>query len=541
MGDFDLTGNDNPVSMGTFQDISAEYEGRLKLFQSEKRWRDTFNAVDSGIMLLDNNQNIILSNGQISELVGMQPEAMTGRKCYEVIHKGMAPYEFCPFKKTMRSGKTERYEVYLPHFNKTFLVITSPVKDKEGNIQYIVHVSHDISCLKQTEKMLRHAQKMEAIGTLAGGIAHDFNNILTGMMAYTELAMRPEQDHAKSRRYMSEVLKAVQRAGDLVSQILTVSRQSDESPHTVSVTSLLKESVKMLRASIPPTIDFDVNISDSELLVYASTVNIHQVIMNLCTNAYHAMKDEHGVLTVRLDRVDSVPSHVCFHGDSVMLAEEGRTWVHLEVSDTGCGIPDDIMERIFEPYFTTKKHGDGTGLGLAIVIGIIKQINGHIIVHSEEGKGSSFHVYFPEAEKMESIDKDARQHVVPVDGKGRRIMVVDDENAITFTMKEFFEDSGYSVEIFNDPEDALAFITKNPDQLDIIITDQSMPKLTGIEFTMEIRKILPDIPMIICSGFMEENKRRLADMLGVNIVLKKPVSLNVIARHVAELLDRKGL
>ncbi len=517
-------------AIGIAQDVTKEYEANLKIHLSEKRWRDTFNAIDDSLMLLDRAQTILLANDAAAKFCGMDLSDLQGCKCYELIHADKRAPVDCPFHMTCSMKRSQRQEVNIPELEKTFLVVTSPVLDAQGNIEYVVHLAHDVTMLKKTEAMLRHAQKMEALGTLAGGIAHDFNNILTGTMGFHELALMPETDPDTVRRYISTSLELLKRASELVKQILTLSRQDEKAEGPVILNLLVKEIVKMIRASIPPEIEIHHELPGSDVVVIASSVNIHQVIMNLCTNAYQAMKDGGGDLTIRLEIVQNLPE--------ALGAGQGNPgtgqWAHIQVKDTGCGIPPEIRERIFEPYFTTKGPGEGTGLGLALVHGIVKQYQGHLSLKSVPGKGSTFDIYLPLA-KEASNSLGAMEKKGITRGSGR-IMLVDDEQAIITLLSFFLEDIGYEIMAYTDPFSALKAFLQSPEDIDIFITDLAMPKMKGTDLIREIRKVRADIPVIMLTGLLDHEGEDVVKDMGVDLLLRKPLSLESLSKNIEKLL-----
>jgi CheY-like chemotaxis protein len=360
---------------------------------------------------------------------------------------------------------------------------------------------------------------MEAIGTLAGGIAHDFNNILSIIFGYNQLAM-VEKDPENRRRHLEELNKGAERAKELVAQILTFSRKAEQQMQPLQASLIVKEALKMLRASIPTTIEIRPNIV-SEALVLADPTQIHQVVMNLCTNAYHAMRETGGILAVSLKEVQIA-------GEEYGYADLAPgNYLKLEVSDTGCGIDTKTQEKIFEPYFTTKKPGEGTGLGLAVVHGIVKSHHGHITVYSEPGKGTSFHVYLPLTEQI-AVDLPEKAAPKELQGKGERVLFVDDEKQIREVVAAILTRNGYQVTTFADGTQALAEFEKEPERFDLVITDMTMPSMTGAELTQKILALRPQTPIILCTGQSELINREKALAMGIRDYLHKPVLMDAL-------------
>jgi len=380
------------------------------------------------------------------------------------------------------------------------------------------------------EEQLRQAQKMEAIGTLAGGIAHDFNNILTAIIGYSELVDR-ELDHLPdARRKIREVVKAGGRAKDLARQILTFSRKGAEEREPLRIHLLVLEALKLLRASTPSTIDFQVNISNDCGMVLADPSGIHQVVMNLCTNSYHAMTGEGGGLTVSLDSVVLQPGQLAeYHND-------GGTFVRLTVRDTGHGISPDILEKIFDPYFTTKPQEVGTGLGLSMVHGIVKSHGGHITVESEVGKGTCFSVYLPTVEEEVILEVEP-QVFQDIPRGNENIMVVDDEEMIVQFTAEILQSLGYKVITAYNGQEALDKFLEDPDQVDLIITDMTMPKMAGTDLAKEVFAIRPKLPIILCTGHSDMVNSERAWEIGIREYRMKPVSGIEMANLVRKILD----
>ena len=405
------------------------------------------------------------------------------------------------------------------------------VKAPDGTPVRWIGTVTDISEQLKLEESLRQSQKMEAIGTLAGGIAHDFNNILSAVVGYTELALMEVTENTDVHNYLCEVGTAAARATELVRQILTFSRKQKQDKQPLQVALIVKEALKLLRASIPTTVEIRQEIV-SQAMVLADPTQIHQLIMNLCTNGYQAMVEHGGVLGVTLQDIDFEQETM----DGAIELSPGR-YLLLAVSDSGCGMDKDVLARIFDPYFTTKGVGKGTGLGLAVVHGIVKDLQGRVSVYSEPGRGTTFHVYLPviAGEAVPEVVAEA----VPLAMGHERVMVVDDESAIRDLATKFLTQSGYQVDAFVNGLEAWQAISEAPDHWDLLITDQTMPEMTGTQLAAKMLEIRPDLPIILCSGYsgiMESDEARKA---GVDVYLQKPLNRNVFLTEVARVLAGK--
>nr|WP_320014903.1 response regulator [uncultured Desulfobacter sp.] len=384
---------------------------------------------------------------------------------------------------------------------------------------------------KKKEIQLQQAQKMEAIGTLAGGIAHDFNNILSVIIGYATLAKINIGTNEKAQKNIDQVMRAAQRAGKIISQILTFSRQVESEMKPLKIDLIVKEAVKFLRSSIPSTIHIIENL-DTKDIVLADATQIHQVVMNLCTNAYHAMRETGGTLSIFLR--NAKPSREDL--------EEGPSfgdYIALQIKDTGCGIDEKIMDRIFDPYFTTKEVSQGTGLGLAIVSSIVKKHNGIIKIHSRTGKGTVVDVFFPVFNT--TLDKCTKpEYSIKELGGTERILLVDDEQGILDSTQQMLSSMGYTVSAFSDSISAFKAFAKEPDAFEVVITDMSMPNMDGRLLSEKILSLKKDIPVILCTGFHETFTEKEAIKMGIRRYFHKPVLIQTLTLAIREELDRFG-
>ncbi|MDY6990863.1 MAG: PAS domain S-box protein [Thermodesulfobacteriota bacterium] len=386
----------------------------------------------------------------------------------------------------------------------------------------------DITAQKRLEDQLRQAQKMEAIGTLAGGIAHDFNNVLAAIIGYTEMSLDDAPRGSGLQTSLEEVLKAGNRAKDLVRQILTFSRQTEQESRPLQLKPVLREALQLLRASLPTTIEIRRDIQ-SESAVMGDPTQMHQVLMNLCGNAGYAMEGAGGVLTVSLTDVELDADFAAGHPEI-----SPGPYLCLSVSDTGHGMDASTLERIFEPYFTTKEKEKGTGLGLAVVHGIVQGHGGTITVESEPGQGTTFHVYLPVISRTDKIGGEVEEDL-PM---GReRILLIEDEEPLLKLGKQLLERLGYSVVTSTNGSEALEAFSAEPDRFDLVITDMTMPGMTGDRLASEIMKIRPDIPVILCTGFSPTITEKKAKALGIRAFLMKPLHKGDIAKTVRQVLD----
>lgn len=378
------------------------------------------------------------------------------------------------------------------------------------------------------QAQLQQAQKMEAIGVLAGGIAHDFNNILAAVIGFTELSLASVQKEDDIHRYLKEVLDAGLRAKSLVQQILTFSRKGKQNAVPIHLDSIAKEALKLLRASLPTTIEIRQGFQ-SKMAVMADPTQIHQVLMNLCTNASHAMREKGGVLEVSLTDIFLDSEYVKSHPDSLQGPH-----VRLAVRDTGKGMSQFVLERIFNPFFTTKSKGEGTGLGLSVVHGIVKSLKGHIIVNSKLDEGTSFEIFLP-AVTGEDVEISPLEQSIPTGNE--HILVVDDERSLVEANRSLLESLGYKVTGMTGALEALEAFRSQPQKFDLVITDLTMPQMTGDKLAKALLSIRPDLPIILCSGFSASGDPKDIAELGIRALLHKPLLKREIAEAIRNALD----
>ncbi|MDM8537092.1 PAS domain S-box protein [Desulfobacterales bacterium HSG17] len=407
----------------------------------------------------------------------------------------------------------------------------TPIADSKNKISAFVSIQRDITKQKEIEKQLHQSQKMEAIGTLSGGIAHDFNNILSGMFGYSQLAQINIKNQDKTLDCLANIVKASQRAAELVQQILTFSRQTEYKKNYLCIYLEINEVLKLIRSSIPANIKIQ-NKLTSRSLILADPIKIHQVVMNLCTNAYHAMEKSGGTLTVSLDDVHILESKFLKNGEM----PPGR-YLALKISDTGCGMDAETLEKAFEPYFTTKKVGQGTGLGIPIVQAIVDEHEGFLNVSSTIGTGTQFSLYFP------IVERQAKKNISNLECKqdlhgNETIMIVDDEEAIRVSCKDFLERHGYEVVVFCDGIEAIETFKTAPNRFDLVVTDMAMPEKSGSDLIEVIRSLNKTIPVIICSGFSNQMDETIARQIGADKYLMKPFKTSDLITEIRALLEK---
>jgi len=426
------------------------------------------------------------------------------------------------FRHRLASGEVRDVEVY-----------SSPINWRGQQVLY--SIIHDATERKKTEKekinlesRLQQAQKMEAIGTLAGGIAHDFNNILSIIIGYTELAKEGLPEGSDVGEKLDKVLSGGNRAKELVQQILTFSRQGKTERFPLEPANIVKQTIKMLRDTLPTTIEIEKYIKQDCGLILADPTQLNQILLNLCTNAFHAMEDSGGKLNISLRETNLSPEDLT-HEPNV----QAGPFIRLSVSDSGPGIPVEIRSKIFDPYYTTKETGKGTGIGLSIVHGIVKSYGGFISLYSEMGQGTSFHVFLPVIKKevLPEVVSD-----VDIRGGQEKVLFIDDEKILAELGRDMLESLGYDVTIRSNSLDALEIFQNQPSHFDLVITDQTMPGLTGAELSKRLLAIRPDIPIILYSGYSSIVSETEAKALGIKKFALKPITKNDLARLVRMVL-----
>lgn len=383
----------------------------------------------------------------------------------------------------------------------------------------------------QTEQRIRQMQKMEGLGTLAGGIAHDFNNILMPIIINAELALLDvKQGVLPSPKYMQLVKEAAARGQELVKQIITFSRQREQPRQPVDIKPVIKEALKFLRSSIPKNIEMQISIDGEPAVVLADPTQVHQVLMNLCSNAAYAMRGKVGILRVSLTRVEIDPERA-----ARQMEVKPGPYLRLTVSDTGHGMDPEIRERAFDPFFTTKKAGEGTGMGLAVVHGIVKSHEGAIALESAVGKGTTVHVFLPLVQ-AEATPKDGSPGPIPT-GK-ERILLIDDEEIQVRTLQHMLERLGYRVVAKTRAPEALEAFRMQPDAFDLVITDQTMPELTGATLAREVLRVRPDMPVILYTGYSETFHEEEARSIGIRDFTLKPLTVRDLAERIRKALQK---
>ena len=396
------------------------------------------------------------------------------------------------------------------------------------NKRYQNHLEEEV---KKRTAELHQAQKLEAIGTLAGGIAHDFNNILGAIIGYTDLALLELEGCKKGmEEKLLQIKKAGNRAKDLVAQILTFSRKSQSERMSIELSPIIKEALKLLRAGIPTTIDINQHIENDLLQVLADPTEIHQVIMNLCTNSVHAMKDERGGIDVSLSAIVIDDQQA----QRIPKIKTGK-YVKLSIHDTGCGMDQEMINHIFDPFFTTKEKGKGTGMGLSVVHGIVSDMGGTIIVNSTPGLGSTISVFFPVSTSQTKTEESV---VVSLPKGSERILLVDDEPELVVIGERLLKYLGYSVESFNSSETAIKIFRARPDDFDLIITDQTMPGMPGTELAQNALQVRHNIPIILCTGYSSIITEKNIPQYGIKGYLMKPLSIHKLANEVRRVLKK---
>ena len=507
--------------------------------REEIRYRNTIESSFEGFWIIDIQGNFLEVNDTYCRMTGYDKdeilkmkipdievndsEADVEKRMERIIQNGMERFES---RHRCRDGSEIDVEInitYSPYYSDTFFVFirdTTWKKKEEAEKEAL-------------EKQLQHAQKSEAIGTLAGGIAHDFNNLLVPLIGYSELLLREIPEDSKSHGKVLNILKASERARDLVQQILMFSRKNEDERIMVDINKVADEAVILLSASIPKSVDLKFEPAESSINIIADPSQIHQVLINLVTNAFHAVeRNQKGQIRV------SVYNKKISSGKGGGLRTPPGDYAVIKVSDNGTGINKETLDKIFDPYFTTKNRGKGTGLGLAVVQGIVKSHGGSLSVESSEGKGSDFFVYFPVPLRTAGSKNQHSSEMsdFKMSGNGN-ILIVDDESYILDIEADILENLGYSVVKAEGPVAALDIFRKSERAFDLLITDMTMPFMSGADLAHKLRKINPSLPVIICTGYSEKISPQNKELFGINEVLMKPLGSGILARTVNQILS----
>jgi PAS domain S-box-containing protein len=497
--------------------------------QAKAEWEATFDAIGDGIFIHDRGFRLVRVNRALTERLGIAPEVVMGRTCYELFHHTTNPPPWCPHLKAMKTGQPHAVEVEEPVLCGTFLISAYPLFDEQGQVSASVHVLKDITKQRQLEAQLRQAQKMKAIGQLAGGIAHDFNNLLTPIGGFAELLLWKAPEGSQQEKYLRQIKVAAERAAALTHQLRLFTRQGEGEHHPIRLNSIVEETCDLLEHSISREIAIELRLEAELWAVEADPSQISQVLVNLCVNACDAMPDG-GTLTLETSNVTLDEEYA----RTIPEAGPGR-YVRLSVSDTGCGMSPEVQARLFEPFFTTKEVGKGTGLGLSVAYGIVKGHSGFINVYSQEGQGSTFRIYLP------AVDSAVEER--GVEGSEwptgtETILLVDDEEAVRGLGQSVLELCGYTVLIVEDGVQALEVYQAHQGEIPLVVLDVIMPQMGGRECLRRLREMDPDVKVLISTGYTADDSVQELLAEGALGVVEKPFRIQDFAVAVRAALDK---
>ncbi len=512
-------------------DISEQKRVEDKLAFERAQLLSIFDSIDEVVYVSDpDTYEILYVNQTLQEAY---QKKLIGGICYKEFQGFDKPCDFCTNEIILNQKPLPyKWEYHNPKLGRDFSIIDRIIRWPNGcdaRFEFAI----DITERKRYEEQLQHAQKIEAIGTLAGGIAHDFNNILFPLMGFAEMLKDDLPTDSPLHYHIDEILQAALRAGDLVKQILAFSRQGDLDIKPIQLQPIVKEAFKLLRSSIPATIEILQEIDPGCGVVVSNPTQIHQIVMNLATNAYHAMEENGGRLKVQLKQV-RLESEQLLHTE---LAP--GEFACLSITDTGVGIEEAILDKVFDPYFTTKNTGKGTGLGLSVVQGIVKSCNGDIRISSKPGNGTKIQIYLPIADQKPCYIPSGR--IKPLKGGDEKILLVDDEAPILRMEQKMLEKLGYDVTIRADSPGALELFKADSSAFDLVITDMTMPRMTGVQLAAEMKKFRPDIPIVLCTGFSHQVDDEKIQALGIKGFARKPVERKELAETIRKVLDGEKL
>ncbi len=502
----------------------AAHENAVKaLVESEKKYRDLFQSNSDAVLISDVDTGIILdANIKAEEIFFLERDKIIGSHISSLDAMGYTKRLLNLLTSKFEEGKIYSDQFYLktrPSCGKAVPIQLSASLFNLDGRNVIQCILRDISRLKKEEEEIRNIQKLEALGTLSGGIAHDINNILSPIIGFTQLALLETDNKEKQMSCLNEVITAANRAKDLAQQILTYCRKSETDKYPHRIHNVIKEVLKLITVSLPPVIKLETVIDENCEPIVCDPVQIYQVVINLCTNAIYAMKDKGGILKVCLVRKGSPE----IKSDDLEKTDL-KKYICIIVSDTGCGMSKTILNRVYEPYFTTKPKGEGTGLGLSVVLGIVKEHDGEIYTRTYPNEGTYFKISFPTVEKP--VEEKHEQVKTANEGKKKNVLVIDDEPQITSMLLFMLNELGYSAEAFTDPVKAVNSFLSDPHKFDLILTDQSMPGMQGTELAEKALAARPDIPVILNTGYSPLVSKKEAKKMGIKQFIMKPVTIS---------------
>ncbi len=511
----------------TVLDITESKKDKAELLESERKYRTMMESLVDPTYICSADRQIEYMNPAMIKWLGLDA---TGRLCYEAIWGQKTECTWCPQNNRAMKDKAVTIEIGVPNSDQIYQITSTPIHHINGSISKFTSY-RDITDIRKLQSRLQQAQKMESIGNLAGGIAHDFNNILFPIMGLAEMLTEDLPPGSPERVNAQEILHAGKRGADLVKQILAFSRQHEHKLIPTRVQQVMKEVLKLIRASIPTNIEINSHLQQDCGLVLADSIQLHQIGMNLITNAYHAVENING-------KIDVEVREITIKDGLNDLALPPGNYAMLSVADNGVGIQKEHLDKIFDPYFTTKKQDKGTGLGLSVVYGIVKEHKGEIKVVSEPGTGTAFQVYLP-LMKISEVAESISEPMAMETGT-ERILLVDDEAPIAKLVKHMLERLGYSVSIRTSSIEALEAFKAHPDAYNLVITDMSMPHMTGEQLAQKMLTVRPGMPIIICTGFSERLTGDTAKAMGIKGLLLKPVIKSAMAKEIRRVLDESG-
>ena len=512
-------------------ELRARLDGLKSQLEEQRLQISVIEQTEDNVLITDNHRNIIYINPAFERSCGYSCAELKNEPLRRLRSDQHDSSFYRNMKETLDSGQEWMGVIVNRGKNGIDFEIEgtiSPIRDEAGAVTHYVAVGRNMSRFRKLERELHRMQKMDALGTLAGGIAHDFNNILAAIMGFLELEAHDSPPGSRTRERMEQALCACNRARDLVRQILTFSRQGEQRRKPLRLGPIVSDGLQMLRATLPTTIAIETDLSGDGTIL-ADAIQMHQVLVNLCTNSAHAMRSHGGVLKVSL-REETIDEAGFDRQPEVRPGQ----YICLRVEDSGEGIDPAVRERIFEPFFTTKQVGEGAGVGLSVVHGIALSHGGTIRVESEKGKGTIFSLFFPKSDE----EAESAEQVQPHDLRGKEaILLVDDELPVVSVAAEMLRLLGYEVTAVPDSNEALELFRRNPERFDLLITDLTMPGLTGLELALEVLALHRNLPVILSTGFADEGVQQRATAIGIRKIVHKPFNLEELGVFVRDVLD----